>query len=304
MKKLLILIFTVFIFGTISGAFGQNNSNQNQFISAQTSPSGQYWYRGKVDKQPFNFYLTFQTAGVAIYSYEYQGAGTIKGTWSFENGIVTVVLPNGDSTLQFKLKQKGDNLEVIENPQQAKPIINAGTIFKKAVESPAGPTLTALEFNNRVVNFTKNVRTIKDLSPKNLQRKMAVKVLFNDEDRNTYGFWGKIPDTFWRYGVTAYPYPSKGNKTTDTVRFSLDSTEENAEMNSVCVEIESYRQELSKAGFSFRNSTGVHSVVNGLVFSRDNVFVHVLTQGYGTNFEDIKKKCVRMVIIGVSDARN
>ncbi len=301
---LLLMVFA----GINSNIFGRNNTNliykQSLMIetsAAQTELEGLYLFKGKDGENKFNFMFKFQSEGVVLYSYEYKGASTIKGTWTVENDLATVKLPKDDSTLVFKLKRKGDALEIVEKPENVA-MITVGTVFTKALDAPSAPTFSVQEINSRLLEFTKSIKTVKDLSPKNIEHKMAIKVHFNEEDGTNYGFWGKVADSSWIYGLTAYPYPSAENKTTDTVRFSFDNEAENADMKGVCISLESYRKDLTGAGFSSRNAYAVHSQMRGLIFSRKNLFVDVYVKRYAMNFEDIKNDCVEMIIISAANA--
>jgi hypothetical protein len=101
--------------------------------------------------------------------------------------------------------------------------------------------------------------------------------------------------------LVAYPYPSKDNKTTDTVRFSFDNEREHAEIKPICIELESVRKDLSEAGFSYINAYGVHSFLRGLSFSRDNLFIEVSVKGTFSYYESIKNNCVEMIIISAEN---
>ena len=302
-----LLLLMLFV-GINSNIFGRNNADtinqqnlMNKFLPIQTELGGLYIFKGKDDEKKFNFMFKFQAEGVVLYSYEYKGAATIKGTWTVENDVVTVSLPKEDSTLIFKFKRSGDVLEIVEKPESIS-LITVGTLFVKALDAPSAPIFSAKEISNLILKFAKSIKTVKDVSPENIERKMGIKVNYNEEDRTNYGFWGKVADSSWIYGLTAYPFPSAANKTTDTVRFSFDSETENADMKDVCVDIESYRKDLKKAGFSYRNAYGSHSAMRGLIFRRNNLFVDVYVKRYGSNFEDIKKDCVEMIIISAANA--
>lgn len=301
------LVLTLFV-GINSDVLGQNKANTiqkpnliNKSLPIQTELRGIYIFKGNDTENKFNFMFKFQSEGVVLYSYEHKGAATTKGNWTVENDVVTVNLPKEDSTLVFKFKQKDNVLEIIEKPENIS-IIAVGTVFTKSIDAPSAPMFSAKELSNRVLKFAKAIKTVNDISPENIERKMGIKVNYNEEDRTNYGFWGKIVDSSWIYGLTAYPFPSAANKTTDTVRFSFDNETENADMKDICVDLESYRKDLKKAGFSYRNAYSVHSVMRGLIFSRNNLFVDVYVERYGSNFEDIKNDCVQMVIISAANA--
>jgi len=293
-NKFTVLTILSIIFGISSNAFGQDGS------SPKIEPNDLYIYKGKDSDKPFNFMFNFQGEGVVLYSFEYKGASTIKGNWTFENDVLTVILPKVNSTITLKFKQKGDDLEIIDT-QHLNPLISVGTLFKKNVNNPSGKDLTAQEFAELILKFTKNIKSVEDLSAENIEREMGENVWFNEEDQSNYGFWGKIKNSSWRYGLVAYPYPSKDNKTTDTVRFSIDNPNEDADMSSACVAIESFRKDLKSAGFLYFTAIGVHNIARGLVFSRDDLFVQVYVRGSGRDYESFKNNCVDMVLIGAEN---
>jgi hypothetical protein len=309
-KQILIsyLLLLMLFVGINSNIFGRNDSNlmyqenlTKQSLATQSQLKGLYLFKGKDTENKFNFMFKFQSESVVLYSYEYKGAATIKGTWTAENDAVTVTLPNEDSTLVFKFKQKGDTLEIVEKPESVS-IIAVGTLFTKVVDVPSAPTFSAKEISDRVLKFAESIKTVNDISPENIKNQIGININFNEEDRTNYGFWGKVADSSWTYGLTAYPYPSAENKTTDTVRFSFDNEAEDANMKDVCVSLESYRKDLKKARFSYTNAYGSHSAMRGLIFRRNNLFVDVYVKRYGSNFESIKKDCVEMIIISAANA--
>jgi hypothetical protein len=290
------LLIFIFIVGTISNIFGQEKP-----ANVPSEIQGTYFFKGKDGEKPFNFSFKFKSENAVFYSYEYKGAATIAGSWSVEKDVVTVNLPKDNAAMIFKFKTKGGDLEIVEKPQNV-PMIIVGTVFKKYVNTPSAPTFSAKEISDKLLKFAKSIKTVKDVSPENIERQIGIKVQFNEENRTNYGFWGKITNSSWNYGLIAYPYPSANNMTTDTVRFSFDNETEHADIKTACVEIESVRKDLSKAGFSCINAYGSHSFLRGLIFSRDNLFIDVSVKGSFSDYESIKNNCVEMVIISAENA--
>lgn len=280
--------------GTVLNIFGQAEQ------TPKIEPNDIYFYKGKAGDQPFNFMFRFQSEGVVFYSYEYNGASTIKGNWTFEKEVLTVILPKGDVSIILKFKQKGDDFEIID-ARNLHTLISAGTVLKKNINNPAGKDLSAQEFAEMILKFVKNIKSAEDLLAENVERETGEKVWLNEEDQSSYGFWGNIRNSSWRYGVFAYVHPTGEKKTTDTLRFSMDNPNENADMSSACVEIESFRKDLKSNGFSYFTAFGVHNIARGLVFSRNNLFIHIYVRGSGKDYEAIKQNCVETVLVGAEN---
>ena len=270
--------------GTVVNVFGQVEQ------TPQIEPNDLYFYKGKDGGSFFNFMFRFQSEGVVLYSYEYNGASTLKGNWTLENDVLTVILPKGNAPITVKFKLKDDALEIID-AQDLHPMISAGTLFRKYLNNPPGKDLSAREFAGLILKFVKNISSVNDLSAENIEREMGEKVWFSEEDRSNYGFWGNIRNSSWRYGVNVYVHPTGGTETTDTLRFSIDDPTENADMSSACVELESFRKDLKSNGFSYSTAFGVH-----------NIFVHVYVRGNGGNYEAIKQNCIERVLVGAENA--
>lgn len=278
-------------------------------LFAQTNLNGRYSFRSVEGNDPSSFYLTFERQDAVYYSYFHEGAGTIGGKWTLENGIINVVLTRGDENWTIKLKQKGDDLELAEQlPEKGlseipdfKTVLLMGTIFKRMDDKPTGPVLKPEEIGKRVLKLVKSIRTLKDISAKNIKRQTGVSVTFDPKDRNSYGFGGDVigaPD--WIYGFSAYPYPSKDNKTTDTLRFSFNyqlHEPSNPDTTIVCkaIDFNSFSKELQKAGFSAPKPHIVnHGFQSGWTFERGKVSLWVSVKG---GFEANVDNCVTGIII-------
>ncbi len=164
--------------------------------------------------------------------------------------------------------------------------------------------ISAEEASNRIIQLAKTVKSKKDISPQKIALQMQSKVEVNDQDRNTYGFAGNIKDSTWVYWLTAYPYPSKNNKKTDTVRFEFkNQTDEKADIKAVCaVKPETYKKELESAGFKFSSyAYGIHFVETGWIFERGKVFVHIyVNRDMSIEPTKVEDRCVRQVLISVN----
>jgi hypothetical protein len=163
---------------------------------------------------------------------------------------------------------------------------------------------TAEEMSSRIINLAKSVKSKKDLSPQNIALQMQTKVEINDQDLSIYGFAGNIKDSTWVYWLTAYPYPSKNNKKTDTIRFEFKNlTDEKADIKAVCaIKPETYKTELENAGFKFSSyAYGIHFVKTGWIFERGKIFVHIyVNQDMSIEPTKVEDRCVEEVFISAN----
>lgn len=301
MKQTIIFFLTTFLI-----LFGAT------ILNAQTNLNGRYSFQSDKGNCSPSFSLTFENQNSVYYSYSFNGAGTIGGKWTLENEIIKVILSRGNENWTIKLKQKGDNLEIAETlPEKGlsdipdfKTILPVGTVFKRIVDETTGPNLTPEDIGKRVLKLVKSVRTLKDISPKNIKRQTGVEVTFHDKNRNEYGFGGNLIGTSdWNYGFYAYPYPSKDNKTTDTLRFSFDYQLHeplNPDTTVICkaFDFKTLSKELQQAGFSAPEmSFKSHGFVSGWTMKRGKVFLQISVKG---GFDPNIDNCVTGINISFS----
>jgi hypothetical protein len=167
------------------------------------------------------------------------------------------------------------------------------------------PALTAEEISKRMIELIKFIKTKEDISPENIERMMKINVKFNKKERQNYGFGGLVEGaTNWAYNLSAYPYPSKDNKETDTVNFSFnpltdDEKTPRDDYAPVCtVDFDAYSRELKAAGFSSAPYYGEHGRLLWWNFSRGAVSAQITA--YGENEKRVNHKCVSMLTISVN----
>jgi hypothetical protein len=167
------------------------------------------------------------------------------------------------------------------------------------------PALKAEEISRRMIELIKAIKIKEDISPENIERMMKIKVQFNKKDRQNYGFGGLVEGTTnWAYNLSAYPYPSKDNKETDTLNFSFnpltdDEKKPRDDYAPVCtVDFDAYSRELKAAGFSSAPYYGEHNRLLWWDFSRGAVSVQITA--YGENEKRVNHKCVSMLTISVN----
>lgn len=292
MKKILLTtllaIGILIVFGVVSA-----NAQSDEL-------KGRYTHEGKKNETFYSFTLNFQSKGAVFYSYDYNGYGTLKGNWSVEKDIVTVVIPKEDSTLMFKFIRENDDLIVTETLQHMESVIDAGTVFKKIVNKPTRPDLSSEDISNRIIKLIESLKNSDHISPENIKHVMKIKVDFNKDNRREYGFGGNITNTSWRYNLSAYLLPTGNGKKPDTLLFTFDNPAENADMKPICsIDFDKYRRDLKKAGFSAEPYYGEHGGLLWWNFSRDGIFVQISPNGESDKFTD--HLCVKTLIVNVGE---
>ncbi len=178
-------------------------------------------------------------------------------------------------------------------------VIVGATASAMETKAQNAPTLTAENISRRVLKLVKNVRKLKDISAKSIKKSMGIKVILNSEDKNIYGFSGKISDSDWFYSLISLSETKGG--TPHRLEFSFgEPTGNYPDMKPVCsIDFENYQKELTAAGFSVTPYYGEHNRLLWHNFLRNNVSVQITANGESA--ENIQQKCVRMLILEVTD---
>lgn len=268
-------------------------------LNAQTALRGKYVYEGEKAKKAFSFLLGFEGTSSVFYSYQYEGAGTLKGSWTREKGVIRVEIPQGDTILTLKLKQAGERLIVAEPLRH--PILKRGDIFKKLSDARTAPDLTAQEVGNRVLKLLKTIKNVSDISPANLGRQTGLEVSFNKTNRNEYGFGGNVSDApDWTYNFFAYPYPSQDNTRADTFRFSFnyglnEPADPNTDKICTAINLAEFSRQLQEAGFSApQPRRAEHGRLTGYEFSKPDISLVLYVKG---GWEPNVNNCVQMILV-------
>lgn len=266
----------------------------------RADPKGRYAYEGRHGGEPYSFALTFEGHDAVYYSYVYRGAGTYKGTWSRNKGLVAVSVAAPDTTLTFSLKPQGDDLVVASPLNLMELAIETGAVFKKDTSKPTAPPLTAEDVSRRVLKLIGSIRGLDDLSPDNIERQTGLKVAFHNEDRQEYGFGGPVADAAdWQYGINAYPYPSAARAETDTLLFAFNyqlHEPSHPDLAPVCaVDFDAYSADLKASGFSSTPRYSSHNRLDGWTFVRGNTVVRISIEGGGPP----GRQCVKLLTISV-----
>lgn len=297
-KSLVVFILMLIVFCAVS-------------VDAQNELNGTYVYHGKQGKGTYSLRFKFEREDAVYFSFEYKGAGTISGNWKLENDVINIFLTRGSRNWTLKFKRKGIDLEVagtfpktdLEDITQLKELnIPAGIVFKKNTSKPPGPNLTAGDFSRRVLKMVKSIYSLKDLSAENIKRRMQIKLYFDEKEPNRYAGGGSVIGAEnWFYGVDVYPYPSKDNRTTDTIRFSFNydlHEPVHPDLIPVCaVEFDAFSAELKSAGFSAPEPVyGVHGIVSywSSLRGKTSVYISADREKAGST-----RQCVEMLTVSI-----
>ena len=138
-------------------------------------------------------------------------------------------------------------------------------------------SVTADEIGRRVLKLIGNLHDARDLSPERIEQETGFKVEFNPDDRNIYGFGGKLTDA-WSYSLVSTP--EKQGEKPSSLRFSFDdTTRDHADPAPICTPgFDDYSRALIAAGYTGKPLQGYRGV-EGWYFTRDNIGVMAYTVG-------------------------
>lgn len=152
----------------------------------------------------------------------------------------------------------------------------------------------AQDIGQRVLALVENVRGPGDLAPSRIQELTGIKVEFNPDDANEYGFSGQLTDA-WAYNLVSLP-EGNGEKPS-RVMFSFDDeTRDNADMAPIAaLDFDDYATTLRAAGYAASATRGKHEQILYWDFSRDDVSVQIYVRG--ENDAKAEHACVSKLII-------
>ncbi len=136
-------------------------------------------------------------------------------------------------------------------------------------------SITAEDIGQRVLKLIDSLQSAEDLAPAHIEKTIGIKVEYNDEDRNIYGFGGKLTDA-WSYSLVSTP-DKQGEKPT-SLQFSFDDTShQQADPTPICtLKFEDYSQALTASGFVVRPMRP-YPGSDGWYFTRGNIGVMAYT---------------------------
>lgn len=138
----------------------------------------------------------------------------------------------------------------------------------------SAPKLTAEDVGQRVLKLIDSIHSADDIAPANLEKAMGMKVEFNEENPNLYGFGDDLTDT-WSYNLLTISGSDK-NKPTELIFSFNDRTGSASDMTAVCaMGFDDYARALVAAGFKASDHVGEHGLVVSTDFTRGSVTVRV-----------------------------
>lgn len=152
----------------------------------------------------------------------------------------------------------------------------------------------AADIGRRVLALVENIRSRDDIAPERIEQLTGIKVEFNPDDRNEYGFSGQLTDD-WAYNLVSLP-EGNGEKPS-RIMFSFDDeSRSNADMAPICaLDFEDYATKLKAAGYASNPAHGKHERILYWDFARDDVSVQVYVRG--ENDANAAHACVSKLII-------
>lgn len=156
------------------------------------------------------------------------------------------------------------------------------------------PPATAEDIGHRVLTLVDHVRSAEDISPARIEQLTGVKVEFNPDNSNEYGFSGQLTDA-WAYNLVSLP-ESDGSKPSRLMFSFDDESRSNADMAPICaLDFDDYAATLRAAGFEATPAYGKHNRIQYWDFARDDVSVQIHVRG--ENDARAEHACVSKLII-------
>lgn len=154
--------------------------------------------------------------------------------------------------------------------------------------------INAQDISQRVITLVENVRGPDDIAPARIEQLTGMKVEFNPDDANEYGFSGQLTDA-WAYNLISLTEAT--GVTPTRLMFSFDDqTRSHADMAPICdLDFDAYAKALKASGFESSPFHGKHDRIDHWDFSRDNVTVQVYVRG--ENDAKVDHACVSKLII-------
>ena len=152
----------------------------------------------------------------------------------------------------------------------------------------------AEDIGQRVLTLVENVRGPDDIAPARIEQLTGIKVEFNPDDANEYGFSGQLTEQ-WAYNLVSLP--ECADEKPSRVMFSFDDeSRSNADMAPIAaLDFDDYAATLRAAGFESNPARGKHERIEYWDFARDDVSVQIYVRG--ENDARAEHACVSKLII-------
>lgn len=160
-------------------------------------------------------------------------------------------------------------------------------------ENYTAPTFTAEEISRRILKLITSINKIEQISPKNLEKIIGGKIIFDEENRNRYGYAGKITDSDWFYQI--FSLTELNGETSRRLEFSFEKQDDKEDdLAPVCnFTYENFKKELVATGFSVKPFYGEHGRLLYWQFEKENIEVKIKSYKYEKN------ECVKTLWINI-----
>ncbi|TXH72584.1 MAG: hypothetical protein E6Q88_06090 [Lysobacteraceae bacterium] len=136
----------------------------------------------------------------------------------------------------------------------------------------------AEDIGNRVLKLIDSIHGRDDLAPAHIEQVTGIKVNFNPDDANEYGFGGDLTED-WVYNLVSLT-ETDGSKPSRLMFSFDDQTRAYADMTPICaMDFDDYAKAMTAAGFSSAPAYGKHQNILYWDFARDKVNVQVYIRG-------------------------
>lgn len=150
-------------------------------------------------------------------------------------------------------------------------------------ENFAAPSFTAEEISRRVLQLIKSIKTAEQISPQTLEKMIGGKVIFDEENRERYGYAGKISNKDWFYQI--FSLTELNGEKSRRLEFSFERKDDKEDdLTAVCgFTYNDFKNELTKSGFTVKPFYGEHGRLLYWEFEKGKVEVKVKTYKYEKN---------------------
>ncbi len=157
----------------------------------------------------------------------------------------------------------------------------------------AAPTYSAKEISQKVLQLIEGIKGIEQISPKNIEKIIGGKIIFDNENPNRYGYAGKVADSDWFYQI--FSLTEANGEPSRRLEFSFERHDDKEDdLNPVCgFTYEDYKKSLLADGFKVTPFYGEHGRLLYWQFEKGNIEVKIISYKYEN------KECVKTLWINI-----
>lgn len=160
-------------------------------------------------------------------------------------------------------------------------------------ENYAAPTYSAKEVSQKVLQLIKSIKNFEQISPNNLEKVIGGKIIFDEENKNRYGYAGKISDSDWFYQI--FSLTEANGEPSRRLEFSFERHDDKEDdLSPVCeFTYDDYKKTLLADGFKVTPLYGEHGRHLYWQFEKGNIEVKIISYKYEQN------ECVKTLWINI-----